>query len=187
MKLGLISDTHGAVAPVVQLLEGPFTGSELVLHAGDVLYHGPRNPLPETYNPARLAEVINSSPAPFVIARGNCDSSVDQFVLDAPLLAPYALIQWEGLRLLINHGDLCTSQELAAEASRLGARVALFGHIHTPVLEEVNGVLLVNPGSPALPKYEIAGRYIPTYGLIEAGKVLLCRLDNDEELFSAVI
>ncbi len=141
MKLGLISDTHGAVAPVRTLLAGAFAGADLVLHAGDVLYHGPRNPLPDTYNPAQLAEVINVSPAPFLIARGNCDSSVDEAVINVPLLAPYALVQWEGLRILVNHGDLCSRKELASEAKRLGARIALFGHIHTPVLEEEKGVL----------------------------------------------
>lgn len=187
MKLGLISDTHGAVAPVRTLLAGAFAGADLVLHAGDVLYHGPRNPLPDTYNPAQLAEVINVSPAPFLIARGNCDSSVDEAVINVPLLAPYALVQWEGLRILVNHGDLCSRKELASEAKRLGARIALFGHIHTPVLEEEKGVLLVNPGSPSLPKYEVGGQLVPTYGLIEAGRVVLRRLDTDEELFSTEI
>ena len=187
MKLGLISDTHGAVAPVRQLLTGAFADCDLVLHAGDVLYHGPRNPLPESYNPAELAEVINASPVPFIIARGNCDSFVDEAVIDSPLLAPYAVVQWEGVRFLVTHGDLCTREELSTEGRRLGVRVAVFGHLHIPMLEERNGVLLVNPSSPSLPKYEVDGQPVATYGLFEDGRVSLYRLDTDEELFSAEV
>jgi len=59
MKIGVISDTHGSLTAWQQVLSGPFQDVDLILHAGDVLYHGPRNPLPEGYQPGQLAEAIN--------------------------------------------------------------------------------------------------------------------------------
>jgi len=182
VKLGLVSDSHGDVESLRALLAGPFADCDLVLHAGDVLYHGPRNPLPPSYAPAELAEVINTSPVPFVLARGNCDADVDQLVLDAPLLTPLAVVQWQDVRVVVNHGDRWSQAEGAAEAARLKARYLVFGHIHTPVLERRDGVVLVNPGSCALPKFELDGVPVPTYGLITDSGAEIRRLDTHEVL-----
>ena len=77
MKIGIISDTHGHEDAWQKAFDKHFKDADLILHAGDVLYHGPRNPMKADYNPAGLAEKINHSPIPVVIARGNCDASVD--------------------------------------------------------------------------------------------------------------
>lgn len=55
MKVGIISDTHGDTLCWEKALK-IFTGCELVLHAGDILNHGPLNPILPTYNPLALAE-----------------------------------------------------------------------------------------------------------------------------------
>jgi len=59
MKILIASDLHGSVAAFQKVLENE-PDSEMVLLLGDYLYHGPRNPLPEGYNPRAMADLINS-------------------------------------------------------------------------------------------------------------------------------
>jgi putative phosphoesterase len=178
MRIGVISDTHGDTRGWRAAVEGPFAGAGLILHAGDLLYHGPRNPLTAAYAPPELAELINHAPAPVVIARGNCDSEVDQLVLDFPVQAPYALIVIEGLRIMVTHGtefgleDPVPGMRALAERYRLDVLVS--GHTHVALLERAGGALLMNPGSPSLPKShagqpvrQTQGKPRPTVGIIE--------------------
>lgn len=57
---------------------------------GDVLNHGPRNALPEGYAPAQVAEKLNHFASRIIAVRGNCDSEVDQMLLNFPITAPLA-------------------------------------------------------------------------------------------------
>ena len=82
MKIGIISDTHGHEGAWVRACEQFFTGADLILHAGDVAYHGPRNPMKADYNPMGLIERINASEIPVILAKGNCDSDVDASCLE---------------------------------------------------------------------------------------------------------
>ena len=60
-------------------------GADRLLLLGDLLYHGPRNPLPEGYAPAQVAKLLNGYADRITAVRGNCDSEVDQMVLNFPL------------------------------------------------------------------------------------------------------
>jgi len=162
VRIGVISDTHGDLKSWQEALAGPFQEAELILHAGDILYHGPKNPMVPGYGPAALAEAVNSSPVPVIFARGNCDSPVDQLAIDFPIQSPYAFLQVDGVRILVNHGEELSRPQMAEQAKRHRARIFVFGHTHTPVLEESDGAVLLNPGSPALPKTQP-----PTVGLID--------------------
>ena len=55
--IGFISDTHGGLDSTLKALD-VLSECELIIHLGDVLYHGPRNDLPADYNPRELAEVL---------------------------------------------------------------------------------------------------------------------------------
>lgn len=169
MKVGVISDTHGNAAVWREVVEKHFKDVELIIHAGDILYHGPRNPLSGGYDPAELAELINSCPVPVVFAKGNCDSAVDQMMLLYPIQSPYAFVQLAGRRLIAHHGDGLNREEMISLARRYRADVFISGHTHVPVLEEVSGVILLNPGSPTLPK----GDGTPTVALLESTDALL--------------
>ena len=61
MKIGIISDTHGHEGAWQTAFDKQFHDADMILHAGDVLYHGPRNPMKVDYNPAGLVEKINNS------------------------------------------------------------------------------------------------------------------------------
>ncbi|HHW02118.1 MAG TPA: phosphodiesterase [Thermoanaerobacterales bacterium] len=151
MRIGIVSDTHGSLTAFKKALEalGP---CDFILHAGDILYHGPRNPLPEGYDPRELAQTINRLEIPFIAAAGNCDAPIDQVLIDFPIQAPYALFCTEKLRVLINHGHEKSVEELVDLASRWRMDILVTGHTHVKRLERKNGLLIVNPGSCSLPK-----------------------------------
>lgn len=153
MRIGMMSDTHGSLTAFEKAMEY-LHDIDLLIHAGDVLYHGPRNPLPEGYNPAKLAERLHGLTTPYVLVKGNVDADVDDWVLPYPL-PPYALVQNGHLRMVVYHGFQHHShEEMVAFGQRFQARVLIHGHTHQPVLTESNGVILVNPGSVALPKQD---------------------------------
>lgn len=175
--IGVISDTHGDVSAWEKALQ-VFGPVDLIVHAGDVLYHGPRNPLVQGYRPPELAERINASNVPVLIARGNCDAEVDQLVLEWPIQSSMVLVQTPYLRLLAGHGHGLDQAEMVELARRYRAEVFVFGHTHMPVLKKVEGIILFNPGSPALPK----GKEGPTVGLIEENRVSLKSLEDGRSL-----
>lgn len=155
MKIGIISDTHGHEKAFSDACEKFFGGAELILHAGDVLYHGPRNPRKADYNPAGLVSYINDIKIPVIIARGNCDSSVDESCLAVPVCYPYAFVRVNEKNIVIMHGDSCmTAEEKDALAKKLHADLFVSGHIHTTVLEKRGATVFLNPGSAALSKRE---------------------------------
>ena len=153
MKIGVISDTHGCRDHWAKAYDKFFKDADLIIHSGDVLYHGPRNPRKADYNPAGLVERINGCSVPVVIAQGNCDSPVDASCLDVPICAPYAFVIVDGVRILVTHGDACMSdEEKDAWAKKFHADLFISGHIHTTVLEKRGGTVFLNPGSAALSK-----------------------------------
>ena len=91
MKIGIISDTHGHEGAWVRACEQFFTGADLILHAGDVAYHGPRNPMRQTIIPMGLIERINASEIPVILAKGNCDSDVDATASKCLFMSPLCL------------------------------------------------------------------------------------------------
>ena len=97
MKLMIASDLHGSAFYCRQLLtamerEQP----DKLLLLGDILYHGPRNDLPEGYAPKEVIAMLNPLRERLLCVRGNCDTEVDQMVLDFPILADYALLYDRG-------------------------------------------------------------------------------------------
>lgn len=167
MKIGVISDTHGDLPGWQQAQAKVFAGTELIIHAGDLLYHGPKNPIPAGYDPAKLAEAINQSPAPVVIARGNCDSEVDQLVIRHPIQAPYALVILPNRRIMAQHGHLLSAQQMAALAYDYKLDLLITGHTHVPKVERVGECVFLNPGSPSISKFEKKEEPVPTVALIE--------------------
>lgn len=149
MKIGFISDTHGSLSAWNAALDGPLGGCDVIIHCGDVLYHGPRNRIPEGYDPQGLAAAINGHPGPIVLTRGNCDAEIDGTLIEWPLLSPYAFLQIEGLRLLALHEPPADPEALLGRY-RLGLLV--HGHTHSSRLMPFSSGMLLNPGSAGSPK-----------------------------------
>ena len=150
MKLLIASDIHGSAHCCAQLMarveaEAPQT----VLLLGDLLYHGPRNALPQEYDCPRACDMLNAIAQKIVAVRGNCDSEVDQMVLTFPIMADYALLEADGLTLYATHGHLWNEQYLPPMQE--GA-VLLNGHTHLPACTPHGSYVYMNPGSVSIPK-----------------------------------
>lgn len=185
MKIGIISDTHGCHERFSLAYNKYFKDADMIIHAGDVLYHGPRNPMLEDYNPAKLAEKINACPMPVVICRGNCDSEVDTLVLNMPIQAPYTYVVAEGLKIVTTHGHYVETDEAKDKmAQALKADLFICGHVHINVLEKRGDTVFLNPGSPALSKRE-DGR--STIAILEDKKIKIIDIDTDEVIMSLTI
>ena len=93
MKFMIASDFHGSAYYCKKLLEAyKKEKAERLFLLGDILYHGPRNDLPREYNPKAVITMLNAMKEEILCIRGNCDTEVDQMVLEFPILADYAVL-----------------------------------------------------------------------------------------------
>ena len=145
MKILIASAIHGS-AKYCRLLLQAFghEKAEKLLLLGDILYHGPRNPLPEEYAPAEVAAMLGNIKEKILCVRGNCDSEVDGMVLPFPVMSDYAAVFVDGINIYISHGHRETPPLNKSD-------VYITGHTHVPVIENC-GYTHLNPGSVSLPK-----------------------------------
>ena len=151
MKLLIASDIHGDIDCLERTLDEFYKrGCDRLLLLGDILYHGPRNDLPEGYAPKRVIERLNAERTNILAVRGNCDTEVDQMVLDFPILADYAVLSLDGLTLFATHGHVFNRDHLPPLKS---GDLLLHGHTHLlGMWKTEEGVTVLNPGSVTLPK-----------------------------------
>ena len=150
MKYLVASDLHGSAAACEKILQAfDREGADRLVLLGDILYHGPRNPLPEGYDPKACCGLLNPRRERITAVRGNCDAAVDQMVLEFPILAEYLLLEAAGHTIFVTHGDVWGPDRLPALPR---GSVLLSGHTHVPMNQEREGILCLNPGSPSLPK-----------------------------------
>lgn len=150
MKIGVMSDTHGSLLyfeKALNILEE----CDVILHCGDVLYHGPRNDIPEGYNPKGLISKINEI-TNILIARGNCDADVDQMVINHPIQSPYVMSQFGEFRIVMNHGYIDSKEDTIKKAKNMGADILILGHTHIKELYCDENLIILNPGSTSIPK-----------------------------------
>ena len=145
MKIIIASDIHGSAYWCKKLTQAfEAEGADRLALLGDILYHGPRNPLPKDYSPKDVVELLAPLADRIICVRGNCDSEVDQMVLPFPITADYALVFADGINIYLSHGH----REVPPMTDD---DVYITGHTHVPVIEK-QGCLHLNPGSVSLPK-----------------------------------
>lgn len=151
MKLLICSDIHGDAEAMRSVLDAyKKECADRILILGDLLYHGPRNDLPKSYAPKEVIALLNANKNIISSVRGNCDTEVDQMVLEFPILADYAYFELDGISILATHGHHYNTQ--TPPPLREG-EILLHGHTHVLKCEEFgNGNYYLNPGSAALPK-----------------------------------
>jgi putative phosphoesterase len=178
MKFFIASDLHGSLSQTERIIEAfEKEKADMLLLGGDHLYHGPRNSLPGGYAADKTAELLNRYADKSIGVRGNCDSEVDQMLLRFPMMSDYVLLFAEGRRCFLTHGHIYIPEEAAQQENpRLPAgSVFISGHTHVPVLEYAGGILLLNPGSPSIPK----GGSVPGYALLTGEAAVLKTLDGE--------
>ncbi|MHB9037876.1 MAG: phosphodiesterase [Armatimonadota bacterium] len=181
MKIGVISDTHGNVVAFEKALR--FIGdADLIVHAGDVLYHPPRLGFMDGYDIPAFANLLNSLEVPIIISQGNCDAQVYEELLDMPVQSPYAYVSSGGVRIVVNHGHMLSREQMIDLGRRYKAHFFVSGHTHVPVIENVGDLVLINPGSPSIPKFEIDGKPAPSVGLITEDGAKIINIEDGSEL-----
>lgn len=162
MKLLIASDIHGDLDSARAVIDAyEKEGAEKLLLLGDILYHGPRNDLPPTYAPKEVIKLLNERRDTILAVRGNCDTEVDQMVLTFPILADYAFIFADGLRIFMTHGHNYNPENPPPLAK---GDLLLHGHTHILACDEFgDGNFRLNPGSVAIPK----GGNPRTYAIFE--------------------
>ncbi len=169
MKLLIASDIHGSAEYCRNLMEAiERENPTKVLLLGDILYHGPRNNLPAEYAPKEVAAMLNGIKEKLICVRGNCDTEVDQMMLQFPVLSDSAMLFIDGMTIYAAHGhhDFPALQE---------GDVVVSGHTHIPVDCEKDGVRYINPGSVSIPKEDSWHGYI----ILENGEFVWKDLEGE--------
>ena len=172
MKYFIASDIHGSAYYCKKMLEAwEKEEADRIVFLGDILYHGPRNPLPEAYNPKEVAAMLNPLADRIFCVRGNCDSEVDQMVLNYPIMSDYNILFWNNRKIIMTHGHIFNKDN---PPSMEDGDILLYGHFHIPMAEKINGKIFLNPGSISLPKENSEN----TYGIFQDDYFIIKNLEE---------
>ena len=150
MKLMFASDLHGDAAccrKMFACLERE--GAQKLILLGDLLYHGPRNDLPPHYAPKEVIGQLNANKERLLCVRGNCDTEVDQMVLEFPILSDYMTIFERGRMFFVTHGHRYHKDQMPPCPSDT---ILIHGHTHVQTIQPFSGGIYLNPGSVTIPK-----------------------------------
>jgi putative phosphoesterase len=162
----IASDIHGSAYYCDKMLRAYRNEqADKLLLLGDLLYHGPRNDLPEDYQPKKVTEMLNGMREHILCVRGNCEAEVDQMVLQFPVLADYCILYLGSRMIFASHGHHHNREN--PPPLRQGD-VLLNGHTHIPHCAPVAACVSMNPGSVAIPKENSPHSYmVMTDGVFE--------------------
>ncbi len=144
----VISDTHArGMEDLPKTLIERMERADLIIHAGDF----------DTYD---FYSELRST-AKLEAVAGNSDEY--EITLELP---ETARIDVEGIGIGVTHMPIFDDfSDLVYKAKELEVDLMVFGHTHRPHLRVVGGVILLNPGSPTLPRFRI-----PTFAEVYVGE-----------------
>lgn len=178
MKIMFASDIHGSAFFCRKMLEiYKASEAERLVLLGDILYHGPRNDLPREYAPKEVIAMLNPLKDRILAVRGNCDTEVDQMVLEFPIMADYGVFMVDGKCLYATHGHVFNENQLPPLSQ---GDILIHGHTHILEAKQVDtekcGIItILNPGSVSIPK----GGNPHTYAMLEDGVFTILSLDGE--------
>ena len=150
MKLMIASDIHGSATWCERMLEAwQREAPERLVLLGDLLYHGPRNDLPEGYAPKAVIAMLNGVAPHLLCVRGNCEAEVDQMVLTFPVMADYSVLFVDGHAVYATHGHVRGEDN---PPPLQAGDILLCGHTHIPCCRRHEKFIYANPGSVSIPK-----------------------------------
>ena len=150
MDLMIASDIHGSALWATKMKELFIKEKcDNLLLLGDLLYHGPRNSLPNEYGTMETADILNSMKDKIIAVRGNCDSEVDEMVLQFDITQKTFILSIDGINFFATHGHIYNETNLPPFAN---FDVLLNGHTHVPTFNKYENYVFVNPGSVSIPK-----------------------------------
>jgi len=137
MLIGLISDTHipERADKIPEKVFEVFKDVEMIMHAGDLVSE-------EVFE--ELEKI-----APTICVQGNMDRMYGQ------KLPKREIITLENFTIGLDHGEVYPrgdTQQLKYIGMEMGVDVLVTGHTHTPFIKELDNMVLLNPGSPTVPR-----------------------------------
>lgn len=150
MKILIASDIHGSAKYCRELFKAVNREEvDKILLLGDLLYHGPRNDLPDEYAPKEVISILNAHKEKIFAVRGNCDTEVDQMVLEFPILADYCILTAGNKIVYATHGHHFgrNNPPLLNKGD-----ILINGHTHVTACEDMGNFIYINPGSVSIPK-----------------------------------
>ncbi len=157
-KIMIASDIHGSAYYCRLMLDRlREEKAERLVLLGDILYHGPRNDLPKEYAPKEVIAMLNPLRDRIICVRGNCDTEVDQMVLDFNVLNEQAYLNFNNRSIVLVHGHKLDEKNIPALNN---GDILLCGHTHVPKCEQRDGYTYMNPGSVSIPKENSAHSYM---------------------------
>ena len=155
MRYMFISDIHG-IKTNLEYVKEQFNKQrcDKLIVLGDLFYIGPRNKMKDEYDIEYVANFLNSFKDRIICIKGNCDSHVDQYVCEFPLINDLSLITTDDKEIYLTHGHIYNKDNWSKDNS-----VLVYGHKHTPFIIEDSSNVFINPGSISLPKED----FPPTY------------------------
>lgn len=174
MKLLICSDLHGSknAAILIKSLMNKIDPDKLLL-LGDFLYNGPRNPVPNDYNPKDVYEILNEFSSKIIACKGNCDSDVDLMVLNFKI-PRFNGFKYNNKSFYLTHGDI---KDYCLNNDVLKDEFLLMGHTHIPlVIKAKSGGIILNPGSMTFPK----GSIDKSFMVLENSLLQLYEFDYDK-------
>lgn len=144
----ICSDIHGSISTFKKVVDFFIINKfDKLIILGDLLYHGPRNDIPKNYNPKEIIKLINPLKDKVIMVKGNCESEVDQMVLDFKIYNQRQ-IKYKNKILHLVHGH-----HLDKENNKYkNGDIVFYGHTHISKFEVINEVKFINPGSITIPK-----------------------------------
>jgi uncharacterized protein len=137
MLIGVISDTHipERAKKIPEIVIEVFKDVDMILHAGDLV----------SFDVLKQLQDV----APTKCVLGNMDKYYGMY------LPENEIITMHGHRIGLNHGEVYPrgdTQQLKYIALELDVDILITGHTHWAFIKELNEVLLLNPGSPTVPR-----------------------------------
>lgn len=133
MLVAVVSDTHRSDS-CVKSIKTLIKDADILIHLGD--------------NVEDAEELEREFKGEVYIVAGNCDFS-RKYPKDR-------LIDIEGKKIFMTHGDLYAVKmglnSIYYKGREIEADIVLFGHTHQAMIERTNELILMNPGSPSLPR-----------------------------------
>ena len=179
MRYMFASDIHGSAHWCGRMLSAyEKSGAERLILLGDILYHGPRNDLPEAYAPKEVIAQLSPFRDRILCVRGNCEAEVDQMVLDFPCMADYGLLYLNDICFYATHGHIYNELKEGRNLPPMNdGDVLIHGHTHVPVAERMKlcgrDIFVLNPGSVSLPKEGSAH----SFGLLDGDTFTIYDMD----------
>jgi len=171
MKYLIFSDLHGSFQ-AIQKIQSIIEQNEfdLIISLGDILYHGPRNDLPEDYCPKKVIEFLKRYQNKMLYIKGNCDAEVDEMVLESKFYK-MKKIKFATKTIYLTHGHHLS--RFAPNKNLEKDSIVLYGHYHVFDISKIDDVIYINIGSTSIPKDGI-----PQYAIIDEHGIFIYSLED---------